>query len=125
MSLNRVMVIGNLGADPELRRLEGGVAVANLSVATNDVYQPNDGQRTAAEWHRVVVFGKLAETCCQYLRKGRQVFVEGRLRTRNFVSPRDGGSHERTEIIATRVTFLGGSDLAAGTEDAPPTENVS
>lgn len=125
MSLNRVMVIGNLGADPELRRLEGGVAVANLSVATNDVYQPKDGQRTAAEWHRVVVFGKLAETCCQYLRKGRQVFVEGRLRTRSFVSPRDGGSHERTEIIATRVTFLGGSDLAAGTEDAPPTENVS
>jgi single-strand DNA-binding protein len=71
MSLDRVMIIGNLGADPELRRLEGGAAVANLSIATNDVYQPRDGQRTAAEWHRVVAFGKLAETCCQYLHKGR------------------------------------------------------
>jgi single-strand DNA-binding protein len=126
MSLNRVMVIGNLGADPELRRLEGGVAVANLSVATNDVYQPKDGRRTAPEWHRVLVFGKLAETCCQYLHKGRQVFVEGRQRTRSFVSASDGTSHERTEITATRVTFLGGSALAAGaTEDDPTGENQS
>ena len=113
MSLNRVMGIGNLGADPELRQLEGGRAVANLSIATHDVYQPRDGQRTAAEWHRVVVFGKLAETCCQYLRKGRQVFVEGRLRTRSFVSASDGAKRERTEIVATRVSFL-------GVGDAPP-----
>lgn len=113
MSLNRVMVIGNLGADPELRQLEGGRAVTNLSIATNDVYQPRDGQRTAAEWHRVVVFGKLAETCCQFLRKGREVFVEGRLRTRTFVSASDGAKHERTEIVATRVSFLGAADTAA------------
>jgi single-strand DNA-binding protein len=126
MSLNRVMVIGNLGSDPELRRVEGGIVVANLSVATNDVYQPKGGQRTAPEWHRVVVFGKLAETCCQYLHKGRQVFVEGRLRTRSFVSASDGASHERTEIIATRVSFLGSLGPAAGeTEDARPTEKAS
>jgi single-strand DNA-binding protein len=120
------MVIGNLGADPELRRLEGGVAVANLSVATNDVYHPRDGQRTAPEWHRVVVFGKLAETCCQYLHKGRQIFVEGRLRTRSFVSAGDGASHERTEIVASRVSFLGSSGPAVGEAEVdPPAEKAS
>ncbi len=110
MSLNRVMVIGHLGADPELRHLNDGRAIANLSVATNDIYKPQDGNRTAMEWHRVVVFGKLAESCSQYLRKGRQVFVEGRLRTRSFEAPGDGTRRELTEIVASRVSFLGRGD---------------
>jgi single-strand DNA-binding protein len=110
MSLNRVMVIGNLGANPELRYLQSGRAVANLSVATSDFYADQQGQkrRTAVEWHRVVVFGKLAENCHQYLQKGRQVYVEGRLRTRSFeIAGGDGRKGKRTEILASRVQFLG------------------
>jgi single-strand DNA-binding protein len=110
MSLNRVMVIGNLGANPELRYLQSGRAVANLSVATSDFYADPQGQtrHTAVEWHRVVVFGKLAENCHQYLQKGRQVYVEGRLRTRSFeIAGGDGCKGKRTEILATRVQFLG------------------
>ena len=110
MSLNRVMVIGNLGANPELRYLQSGRAVANLSVATSDFYADPQGQKlhTAVEWHRVVVFGKLAENCHQYLQKGRQVYVEGRLRTRSFeIAGGDGRKGKRTEILASRVQFLG------------------
>lgn len=117
MSLNRVMVIGNLGANPELRYLQSGRAVANLSVATSDFFADPQGQKrhTAVEWHRVVVFGKLAENCHQYLQKGRQVYVEGRLRTRSFeIAGGDGRKGKRTEILATRVQFLGRA--AAGEE---------
>jgi len=117
MSLNRVMVIGNLGANPELRYLQSGRAVANLSVATSDFYADPQGQKrqTAVEWHRVVVFGKLAENCHQYLQKGRQVYVEGRLRTRSFeIAGGDGRKGKRTEILASRVQFLGRT--AAGEE---------
>jgi single-strand DNA-binding protein len=117
MSLNRVMVIGNLGANPELRYLQSGRAVANLSVATSDFFADPQGQKrhTGVEWHRVVVFGKLAENCHQYLQKGRQVYVEGRLRTRSFeIAGGDGLKGKRTEILATRVQFLGRA--AAGEE---------
>jgi len=117
MSLNRVMVIGNLGANPELRYLQSGRAVANLSVATSDFYADPQGQKrhTAVEWHRVVVFGKLAESCHQYLQKGRQVYIEGRLRTRSFeIAGGDGRKGKRTEILASRVQFLGRA--AAGEE---------
>jgi single stranded DNA-binding protein len=108
MSLNRAMVMGNLGADPELRHLNDGRTVANLSVATSEFFIGTGGQkrRTAVEWHRVVVFGKLAESCCHYLKKGSPVFVEGRLRTRSFPSTADGGKRERTEIVASRLGFL-------------------
>ena len=115
MSLNRVMVIGNLGANPELRYLQSGRAVANLSVATSDFYADPQGQKrhTAVEWHRVVVFGKLAENCHQYLQKGRQVYVEGRLRTRSFeIAGGDGRKGKRTEILASRVQFLGRTEAA-------------
>ena len=118
MSLNRVMVIGNLGANPELRYLQSGRAVVNLSVATSDFYADPQGQKrtTPVEWHRVVVFGKLAENCHQYLQKGRQVYVEGRLRTRSFeIAGGDGRKCKRTEILASRVQFLGS---AAAVEEA-------
>jgi single-strand DNA-binding protein len=115
MSLNRVMVIGNLGAEPELRYLESGRAVANLSVGTSEAYTDREGEKRRAqvEWHRVVVFGRLAEVCHQHLHKGRQVYVEGRLRSRSFeIAGAEGRKGRRTEILATQVQFLGPASSA-------------
>ncbi len=112
MSLNRAMVIGHLGADPELRSLPSGQKAASFSVATNEPYTDKEGNRIEhTEWHNIVAFGKLAETCAEYLKKGRQVFVEGRMRTREFEAKNDGGRRQRTEIVAQRVQFLGASPV--------------
>lgn len=106
MSLNKVMVIGHLGEDPEIRYTPTGLPVVNFSVATDEPYLDKEGERQErTEWHRVVVIGKLALSCHEYLRKGRQVFAEGRLRTREWDGK--GASGRRTEIVASRVQFLG------------------
>ena len=108
MSLNKVTLIGHLGQDPELRSLPSGQAVGRFSVATDEPYTDKEGQRQEhTEWHQVVTFGKVAETCGKYLAKGRQVYVEGRLRTREYEAKNDGGKRQRTEIVAIRVQFLG------------------
>ena len=108
MSLNKVMVIGHLGQDPEIRYTPAGQPVVNFSVATDEQYTDNDGKRhERTEWHRVVVIGKLALTCNEYLKKGRQVFVEGRLHHREYESKPDGRKQRLTEIVAGRVQFLG------------------
>jgi single-strand DNA-binding protein len=104
------MVIGNLGGDPELRHLPSGQPVVGFSIATDETYTDKHGQKQEhVEWHRVVAFGKLAETCGEYLKKGRQVYVEGRLRTREFEMKNNGGKRQRVEIVASRVQFLGPS----------------
>jgi single-strand DNA-binding protein len=108
MSLNRAMVIGRLGQNPEIRYAPTGLPIVNFSVATDEPYLDKEGKRQErTEWHRVVVIGKLALTCNEYLKKGRQVFVEGRLRNREFETKVDGRKRRRTEIIASRVQFLG------------------
>lgn len=108
MSLNKAMIIGNLGDDPEVRFTGGGQAVATLSVATNERWTDKAGQaQERTEWHRVVVWGKQAEQCKEYLSKGRQVFVEGRIQTRDWTD-KEGHKRYTTEIIAQRVQFLGG-----------------
>jgi single-strand DNA-binding protein len=109
MSLNKVMVIGYLGQDPVLRHLPtSGQPVTGFSVATDESFKDKDGNRQdRVEWHNIVVFGKLAETCTKYLAQGRQVYVEGRLRTREFESRNGSGKRQRTEIVAQRVQFLG------------------
>lgn len=125
MSLNRAMVIGNLGADPEFTSLPTGRLVISFSVATSDSYVDRNGQkRSRVEWHRVVAFGKLADTCHQYLKKGRQVYVEGRLRTREFQAQDDNVKRQRTEILASRVQFLGAraATLTDASTDADPAE---
>jgi len=107
-SINKVILIGNLGKDPELRYTPGGQAVCDLSIATTDQWTDKSGERKEqTEWHRVVVWGKQAENCSQYLSKGRQCYVEGRLRTRQW-DDKDGNKRYTTEIVAQTVQFLGG-----------------
>ncbi len=120
MSLNRVTIIGHLGQDPELRYLPtSGQPVTGFSVATDESFTGRDGNRQErVEWHNIVVFGKLAETCTKYLAKGRQVYVEGRLRTREFEGKNGGGKRQRAEIVAQRVQFLGPRPEAPAGGDA-------
>jgi single-strand DNA-binding protein len=106
-SINKVILIGRLGKDPEDRVTAGGTRVSHFSLATNQ-YRPGNGNGAAqetTEWHRVVAFGKAAELCNQYLRKGRLVCVEGSMQTRSWERP-PGEKHYTTEVIAARVTFL-------------------
>lgn len=108
-SLNRVLIIGNLGQDPELRYTPNQVAVATLNVATTESRPGADGQRQeVTEWHRVIVWNKQAENCAKYLVKGRTVFVEGKLQTRSW-EDKTGQKRYTTEIVAQNVQFLGGA----------------
>ena len=105
-SVNKVILIGNLGADPELKYTPSSRALCNLRIATTDVYKDKAGQRQEkTEWHRVTVWGDQAENCNKYLAKGRSVYVEGRLQTRSY--DKDGQKHYATDIVADRVVFLG------------------
>lgn len=105
-SLNKVMIIGNLGSEPEMRFTPNGNPVTSFRIATNRMYTTPDGERKQeTEWFSVVVWNKLAEQCNQYLSKGRLVYAEGRLHTRTWES-QDGQKHSRPEIIANRVVFL-------------------
>jgi len=115
------MVIGHLGQDPEIRYTPAGLPVVNFSVATDEQYVDNEGKRhERTEWHRVVIIGKFALTCNEYLKKGRQVFVEGRLHHREYETKADRRKQRRTEIVATRVQFLGAppANQVAGATDA-------
>ena len=112
--LNKCMIIGNLGADPEMRYTANGTAVTTFRVATSRQYSGPDGdRREETEWFSVVTWARLAETCSQYLSKGRQVFVEGRMQTRSWEG-QDGQRRYRTELIADTVKFLGGRDQGQG-----------
>ncbi|MFB1479380.1 single-stranded DNA-binding protein [Corallococcus sp. RDP092CA] len=112
--VNKVILIGNLGADPEVRFTPGGQAVANFRIATSESWNDKNGQKQErTEWHRIVVWGKLAELCGEYLKKGRQCFVEGRLQTREWMD-KENRKNYTTEVVATSVTFLGGRDAGEG-----------
>jgi single-strand DNA-binding protein len=104
-SLNKVMIIGNVGRDPEMRYTPNGAATTTFSVAVNRRWTADDGPREETEWFRVVAWAKLAETCSQYVKKGMSVYVEGRLRTRQW-DGQDGQKHYTTEVIANTVQFL-------------------
>ena len=113
-SVNRVILVGNLGRDPELRYIPSGQAVANFTLATNDRWRDKEGNnQERTEWHRIVVWGKSAENCAQFLQKGRSVYVEGRLQTREW-EDKDGNKRQTTETIAQTVQFLGGRGGAGG-----------
>ena len=106
--INKVILIGNLGNDPEMRHTPNGAGVCEFRLATNEAWTDKQGQRQErTEWHRVVVWGKKAEVCSKYLSKGRQVYVEGRLRTRSW-EDKEGNKRYTTEVVANDVQFLGG-----------------
>lgn len=116
MSVNKVILVGNLGANPEMRFTAGGQAVANMRIATTERYTDKSGQKQEqTEWHTVVAFARLAEICGQYLTKGRQVYIEGRIRTRQW-QDQQGQKRYTTEIVANTMQMLGGR---TGAERAP------
>ncbi|MCC6639974.1 MAG: single-stranded DNA-binding protein [Deltaproteobacteria bacterium] len=107
-SVNKVILIGNLGRDPELRYTQGGQAVASFSIATTENFTKKTGERDErTEWHRIVAWGRTAELCAQYLSKGRSVYIEGRLQTREWEN-KEGQKQRTTEVVAQTVQFLGG-----------------
>jgi single-strand DNA-binding protein len=120
--LNKVMIIGHLGRDPEMRYTPSGRPVTTYSVATNRTWNTSDGERhTETEWFNVVAWGNLAEICKQYLSKGQQVYVEGRLQTRRWEDS-DGNQHTSTEVVANEMIILGDRKEAFQNEDEVPSE---
>ena len=126
MSVNKIILVGNLGKDPEVRFTGSGRAVCKFPLATSEVWNDAEkGRQERTEWHNVVVWGKQGETCGQYLSKGRQVYVEGSIRTRTY-DDKDGNRRYMTEVIAQSVRFLGGQGGGRSAEaqepPAPPEE---
>ena len=121
--VNKVIVVGNLGQDPETRYMPSGSAVTNLRVATNESWKDKQTgeQKDRTEWHSVAMFGRLAEIAAEYLRKGSQVYIEGKLRTRKW-QDKDGNDRYTTEIIADEMQMLGGKSGggAPAMSDSPP-----
>ena len=118
-SLNRVEIIGNVGKEPEMRSTPSGKPVTSFSVAVNSKY----GENESTEWFNIVAWNKLAETCNQFLSKGQQVFVEGRLQTRTW-EDNDGGKHYKTEVIANKVLFLGQRKQSEETREELEPEDI-
>ena len=116
--LNKVMLIGRLGRDPEVRYTQDGAAVASFSIATSEKWndKATGEKKERTEWHRIVAFRKLGEICGEYLSKGKQVYIEGRLQTRSW--EKDGVTRYTTEIVASDMQFLGGKDSVYS--DEPP-----
>jgi single-strand DNA-binding protein len=123
--VNKVILVGNLGSDPELKHTPGGDAVCEFSIATNESWTDKAGQKQErTEWHSIVVWGKRGEVSAKYLSKGRQCYIEGRLRTRSW-EDKEGNKRYKTEIVASDVQFLGGkgdgdSGGHGASNDAPP-----
>ena len=134
--VNKVILIGNLGGDPTVRFTPTGTAVANFNIATTERFTNKSGEKEErTEWHRIVAWGKLAEICQQYLKKGKQVYIEGRLQTRQW-EDQQGQKRQSTEVVANNMQMLGragetpGGDFAGGSQDfstepAPQTANAS
>lgn len=114
-SLNKVMLIGNLGKDPELRYTSSGVAVATFSVATNESWKDQDGNpQERTEWHNIVAWRKLAEICGEWLKKGKKVYIEGRIQTRSYDDKNTGAKKYITEVVADNIIMLDGRGEGAG-----------
>ncbi len=132
--INKVIIVGNLGQDPDTRYMPSGGAVTNFTVATNESWKDKQTgeQKDRTEWHKVAMFGRLAEISAEYLRKGSQVYIEGKLRTRKW-QDRDGNDRYTTEIIADEMQMLGGrgggsapmggGDPGPGSKPPPPADD--
>ena len=126
--VNKVILIGNLGADPEVRYTQNGTAVANFRLATTETWKKEGEKEELTEWHRIVTFGRLAEICGEYLSKGSKVYIEGRIQTRKW-EDRDGNPRYTTEIVAREMKMLsprGAGDEGQGAyrEEEPPLPDV-
>lgn len=119
-SVNRVIIVGNLGRDPEIRYMPSGDAMVNINIATTDNWKDKNGEKQEkTEWHRIVMFGKVAEIAGEYLKKGSQAYFEGRLQTRKW-EDKEGSDRYTTEIVADRMQMLGGkSDETKRAADKP------
>jgi len=119
-SINKVLLIGNLGQDPELKYLQSGDAVCNFSLATTESWKDRDGNpQDRTEWHNIVAFKRLAEICGEYLKKGKQVYIEGRIRTRTW-EDQNGVKRYTTEIVANEMKMLGRRDDDMGSDSYQP-----
>lgn len=118
-SVNKVILVGNLGRDPEVRYSPDGVAICNVSIATTSQWRDKASgeRREETEWHRVVFYNRLAEIAGEYLRKGRAVYVEGRIKTRKWQDKETGQDRYSTEIVADQMQMLGGRDSGGGSAD--------
>ncbi len=124
-SLNKAMLIGNLGKDPELRYTPSGVAVATFSVATNESWKDQDGNlQERTEWHNIVAWRKLAEICGEYLKKGKKVFIEGRIQTRSYDDKNTGAKKYITEIVADNLIMLDGRGNASEGPSSSPSASA-
>ena len=120
-TLNKVMLIGRLGKDPELRYTPSGSPVATFNIATDESYKDKDGKKVEnTDWHRVVVWNKLAEICGQYLKKGSLVYIEGKLKTRSYDDKATGAKKFITEIVGDQMSMLGGKGGEGGGDYVPP-----
>jgi single-strand DNA-binding protein len=124
--INKVIVVGNLGQDPETRYMPSGSAVTNLSIATSEAWKDKQSgeSKERTEWHRVAMFGKLAEIAAEYLRKGSQVYIEGKLRTRKW-QDKSGNDRYTTEIIADEMQMLGGRSGGGSSSSSPSSSSGS
>lgn len=123
--VNKVILIGNLGRDPEVRYTRDGTAVANLNVATSESWKDPNGQRQErTEWHRVVAWGRLAEVAKEYLSKGRQVYIEGKLQTRSW-EDKEGNKRYTTEVKVDQMVMLGGRGDSMGRDAGGPPDDQS
>jgi single-strand DNA-binding protein len=134
MSVNKIILVGNLGRDPEVRATASGLSVCNFSLATTERFTGRDGQsREQTEWHNIVVWGKAAEACGRYLKKGSQTYIGGRITSREYEARDGSGKRHRAEVVAQRVQFLDGrpaagaddgiADFNSGAEALPPAED--
>lgn len=117
--VNKVILVGNVGADPEIKTLPSGTKIANLRLATSEKYKNDRGEmQTITEWHTIVLFDRLADVADKYIRKGTQIYVEGKIRTREY-TPKDNVTRRITEIIGNAMYLLGNKPTATQTADAP------
>ena len=133
MTVNKVILVGNLGADPEVRQANSGTTICNLRIATSERVKRGEEWVEETEWHRVVCFGKTAESVGKFLVKGRSVYIEGRIQTRKWQDKETGADRWSTEVVARDVRFLGGGDRSSsgggsggggGGGQAPPSDDI-
>ncbi len=119
-SINKVILIGNLGRDPEIRYTANGTAVANFSIATTENWTGKDGEKgTRTEWHRIIAWGRLGEICGEYLSKGKSVYIEGRIQTSEW-EDKEGNKKQTKEIVAHQMQMLGGKGYTEPIPEEPP-----